>query len=343
MQHERLIVFLVFDGVTMLDVAGPAEVFAEANGLGATYELKYISVSGKSVSTSIGLPIGVGGCPADVTEIDTLVVPGGDQLPFTPIPAELVQTVQSIQANARRVVAVCTGAFVLAAAGLLHQRRATTHWQHTRLLAAAHPEVRVQPDSLFVEDGDVFTSAGVSAGIDLALALVEKDHGTVLARGVAQKLVLFMQRPGGQSQFSAPLSVQTPKNQPLRDVVDHISAHPEHNHTSDSIAKMVGLSSRQVARLFAAELRTSPTKFVEQIRLDRAKALLAAGQGIAKTAAVTGFGSSESMRRIFNQRLSVSPSEYRTRFQSATARTDDLVAGEDASISAISRASDHDC
>ncbi|MEV4952718.1 GlxA family transcriptional regulator [Paenarthrobacter nitroguajacolicus] len=329
MQHDGFVAFLVFDGVTMLDVAGPAEVFTEANKLGASYTLKYISVSGKPVSTSIGLPAGVDGRPGDIGNLDTLIVPGADHLPCSPIATELVEAVQSIQGRSRRVVAICTGAFVLAAAGLLDQRRATTHWQHTRLLAAAHPGIRVQPDALFVEDGNVLTSAGVSAGIDLALALVEKDHGPALAREVAQKLVLFMQRPGGQSQFSAPLSVEKPKNQPLREAVELISAHPEQNHTSGSIARMVGLSPRQVARLFATELQTSPTKYIEQVRLDRAKALLAGGQGIAKTAAVAGFGSSESMRRIFNQRLSVSPSEYRARFQSTMARTDDRVALDD--------------
>lgn len=224
MGDSHIIVFIVFDGVKMLDVAGPAEVFAEANKLGADYSLNYRSPSGAPVSTSVGLPLHVDGGINQLTRMDTLVVPGGDDLPSRPIPTELVEAVRSLQGRSRRAVAICTGAFILAKTGILDRRQATTHWQHTRLLAASYPEVEVHPDSLFVADGEVFTSAGVSAGIDLALALVERDHGASLARAVAQRLVLFMQRPGGQSQFSAPLSMETPRSEPLRKAVELISA-----------------------------------------------------------------------------------------------------------------------
>ncbi|ASN20034.1 GlxA family transcriptional regulator [Arthrobacter sp. YN] len=317
MDHSHTIAFLVFDGVKMLDIAGPAEVFAEANKLGARYSLTYISPSGDSVSTSIGLPLSVDAGISQLTRMDTLVVPGGDDLPSKPIPTELIEAVLSLHRPSRRLVAICTGAFILAKAGILDQRQATTHWQHTRLLAASYPEIQVHPDSLFVADGSVFTSAGVSAGIDLALALVQRDHGASLARLVAQRLVLFMQRPGGQSQFSAPLSIETPKNEPLRKAVELISARPNADYSSASLAELMGLGPRQVARLFAAELNTSPAKFVEQMRLDHAKAMLAAGQSITKTATAAGFGSPETMRRIFNQRLRSSPSEYRARFHPA--------------------------
>ncbi|WP_314325149.1 GlxA family transcriptional regulator [Paenarthrobacter ilicis] len=320
------ITFVVFDGVKMLDVVGPAEVFAEANKLGASYSLNYISPSGEPVSTSIGVPLPVGGATSPLTKIDTLMVPGGDDLPSKPIPTELIEVVQSLERRCRRIAAICTGAFILAKAGLLDQRQATTHWQHTRLLAASYPAIQVHPDALFVADGAVFTSAGVSAGIDLALALVERDHGASLARLVAQRLVLFMQRAGGQSQFSAPLSFQTPKNEPLRKAVELISARPDADYSSASLAQLMGLSPRQVLRVFAAEFNTSPTKFVEQIRLDRAKAMLAAGQSITKTAAATGFGSPETLRRVFNHRVHVSPSEYRARFH--TARFPDEAQGQ---------------
>ena len=311
------VAFLVYDGVKMLDVAGPAEVFAEANNFGANYSLRYFSPSGGPARTSIGLPLQADSDIDQLTALDTLIVPGSDDLPSRPIPAELVQAVLSLEGRVRRVVAVCTGAFVLAAAGLLEQRRATTHWQHTQLLARSHPDVYVQSDALFVTHGRVSTSAGVSAGIDLALALVEGDHGADVAREVARNLVLFMQRPGGQSQFSAPLSIKTPNHQPLRKVVELICARPDLNYNSESLEAIVGLSSRQVARLFAAELNTTPGKFVEQIRIDHAKALLAAGHSIAKTAKASGFGSSESMRRTFHQRLRISPSDYRARFRSS--------------------------
>lgn len=325
MGYSHTIAFLVFDGVKMLDIAGPAEVFAEANKLGARYSLTYLSPTGEPVSTSIGLPLRVDGGMNPLAKLDTLVVPGGDDLPSKPIPTELVEAVQSLHRQSQRLVAICTGAFILAKAGILDQRQATTHWQHARLLAASYPEIRVHPDSLFVADGSVFTSAGVSAGIDLALALVERDHGASIARLVAQRLVLFMRRPGSQSQFSAPLSIPTPDNEPLRKAVELISARPSADYSSASLGEVMGLSPRQVARLFAAELNTSPAKFVERMRLDHAKAMLAAGHSISKTAAAAGFGSPETMRRIFNQRLHASPSEYRARFY--TARSPDEAKG----------------
>lgn len=265
MDRPLSIAFIVFDGVKMLDIAGPAEVFAEANKLGANYSLGYISPSGAPVATSIGLPLQVDGGVDLLTAVDTLIVPGSDDLPSKPIPTELIEAVRSVQSDVRRLVAICTDAFVLASAGILEHRRATTHWQHTQLLARSYPGVHVQLDSLIVEDGEVFTSAGVSAGIDLALALVEKDQGATLTREVARNLVLFMQRPGGQSQFSAPLSMQAPSNPALRKAVELISARPDLDYSSESLAAIVGLSPRQVARIFASELNTSPARFVERM------------------------------------------------------------------------------
>ncbi|MEW2622996.1 GlxA family transcriptional regulator [Streptomyces sp. NPDC048106] len=314
MEPRRHIVFVVFDGIKMLDVAGPAEVFAEANLFGAHYTLGYASPSGEAVVTSVGLRLPVDGAAADVAEADTVVVPGGDALVAQPVPAELTEAIRLLHPRARRLVSICTGSFALAGAGLLDGRRATTHWQHAPLLARAHPDVRVQPDALFVEDGDIVTSAGVSAGIDLALALVERDHGAGLARRVARNLVVFMQRPGGQSQFSAPLEVRPPRTPALRSVVDLVAAQPGLPHTADSLAARIGVSPRHLARMFTAELGTTPAKFVEQVRLDHAKALLDSGCGVAEAARAAGFGSSETMRRAFVARLGVSPSGYRARF-----------------------------
>ena len=319
MPGTRSVVFVVFDGMKMLDVSGPAEVFAEANTFGADYALRYASVSGTAVRTSIGtrLPVDVATgdlATGDLGDVDTLVVSGGDDLVSAPIPPELVDAVRALRPRARRLVSICTGSFVLAAAGMLDGRRATTHWRHAPLLARANPGIRVELDSLFVEDRGVFTSAGVSAGIDLALALVEQDHGADLARQVARDLVMFMQRPGGQSQFSAPLELRAPRTPALRKAVDLVAARPALGHTTTSLAAVVGVTPRHLARLFNAELGTSPARFVEETRLDHAKTLLDAGHSVTEAARAAGFGSTETMRRRFLAHLGVSPSQYRARF-----------------------------
>lgn len=314
MGRARSVVFVVFDGVKMLDVAGPAEVFADANAFGAEYALAYVSPSGKPVLTSAGTQLPVNGRAEDMPDPDTVVVAGGDALPTVPIEGDLIAAVRGLHPRARRLVSICTGSFTLAAAGLLSGRRATTHWRHAELLARSYPAVRVLPDALFVEDHGIFTSAGVSAGIDLALALVERDHGPDLARAVARDLVVFMQRPGGQSQFSAPLEVRPPRAPVLRTVVDLISAQPALEHSASTLAAAASISPRHLTRLFADELDTTPARYVQQVRLDHARALLDAGHGVAEAARAAGFGSSETMRRAFVSRLGVSPSQYRHRF-----------------------------
>ncbi|MEY9894164.1 transcriptional regulator GlxA family with amidase domain [Catenulispora sp. MAP5-51] len=312
----RQVVIVVFDGVKMLDVAGPAEVFATADRAGARYAIRYVSPSGEAVSTSVGMRLPVDGPAAEVTAPDTVVVAGGDNLVTEPIPADLIDAVRGLHPRANRLVSICTGSFVLAAAGLLDGRRATTHWQHADLLARAYPKVRVVPDALFVEDGQVFTSAGVSAGIDLSLALVERDHGADLARAVARDLVVYMQRTGGQSQFSAPLRVRPPRTVALRGLVDLIAAEPALDHSAAALSGRVGVSTRQLTRLFTAELGTTPARFVEQVRLDHAKSLLDGGHSVEQSAREAGFGSAETMRRTFVARLGISPAGYRHRFGS---------------------------
>jgi transcriptional regulator GlxA family with amidase domain len=314
MSRSRRVVFLVFDGMKMLDVTGPAEVFAEADRAGADYVLSYVSPSGEPVLTSIGTTFPVGGAAGEVEAADTVIVSGGDALPTTPIPRELLDAAVALQARCERMVSICTGSFVLAAAGLLDGHRATTHWRHADLLARAYPRVTVLPDALFVHDRGVYTSAGVSAGIDLALSLVEHDHGPDLAREVARSLVMFMQRPGGQSQFAAPLRIRAPRTPALRTVVDLVAAQPALDHSTPSLAAHVGVSPRHLTRLFASELETSPARFVERTRLEHAQVLLDAGHGVAETARLVGFGSAETMRRLFVARFGVSPSHYRARF-----------------------------
>ncbi|GAB3003039.1 GlxA family transcriptional regulator [Mycobacterium bourgelatii] len=313
-----MVVIVVFDDVTMLDVAGAGEVFAEANRFGANYRLKIASVNGGDVVTSIGTRLGVTDAISSIEAADTVMVAGSDHLPRRPIDPALVEAVRSIAGRTKRLASICTGSFVLAQAGLLDGRRATTHWHDVRLFARAFPEITVEPDAIFVRDGDIFTSAGISAGIDLALSLVEADHGTDLVRAVARWLVVYLKRAGGQSQFSVLVEADPPPESPLRKVTDAISADPAANHTVNSLAARASLSTRQLTRLFQSELGTTPARYVELVRIDAARAALDAGRTVADTARLAGFGSPESLRRVFVDHLGVSPKAYRERFRTAS-------------------------
>jgi transcriptional regulator GlxA family with amidase domain len=309
---------IVFDGVKLLDVAGPSEVFSEANLMGAHYELTLCAVGGREVASSTGLRIPV---DRDAAEpglgFDTLLVMGGDRFPAHAVDADLRDAVRAVASESGRVCSICTGAFILAEAGLLDGLRATTHWRHTRLLGTAYPQITVEPDAIFVRDGRTFTSAGVTAGIDLALALLEDDHGEGLARQVAQSLVVFLQRPGGQSQFSPTLQGPRPHTSALRAVFDAVAADPAGEHTIPKLAAQAALSPRHLTRLFQEELGTTPAKYVEAVRFDSAKAALEGGHSITEAAHRAGYGSSESLRRAFVSRLGVSPRTYLQRFRSA--------------------------
>ncbi|MFJ8938825.1 GlxA family transcriptional regulator [Streptomyces sp. NPDC102365] len=311
------VAILVYDGVKLLDVAGPAEVFAEANRLGANYRIALLSTTGADVASSIGIRIAVDGGPASEPAPDTFVTPGGDIYPRTPITRDLVEAAGDLAARSGRVASVCSGAFILGAAGLLDGKRATTHWKVAEELAARHPKTRVEPDSIYVRDGTTYTSAGVSAGIDLALALVEEDHGPDLSRDVARALVVYLQRAGGQSQFSAPLQGPPPRSPALRSVVDLVKGDPAGNHSSNELARHLNLSSRHLTRLFREEMSTTPARYVESIRFDIAKALLDQGHTATRAAALAGFPSYESLRRVFARELSISPAAYQRRFGTA--------------------------
>ena len=317
MSAERVVVVVVFDGMKLLDVAGPAEVFAEANLFGASYRLVVASVDGTDVTTSIGTRFAVAARIDALASGDTAIVSGGDGLVGLPIDPELVIAVQRLRPRVRRMASICTGSFILAKAGLLDGRRATTHWRHTHLLARAYPNISVEPDAIFVRDGDVYTSAGVSAGIDLALALVEDDYGVDLVREVARSLVVFLKRAGGQSQFSATVEAGPPHRSALRPVTDAIAADPAANHSVKTLAAHASLSTRQLTRLFQTELGTTPARYVETIRVDAAKAALDAGRSVADAADVAGFGSPETLRRVFVGKLGISPKAYRDRFRTA--------------------------
>ncbi|MDX6556406.1 MAG: hypothetical protein QOD86_2601 [Miltoncostaeaceae bacterium] len=317
----RRVAFLVYDGVSLLDVAGPGEVFKEANGLGADYRIALLSPTGEDVTTNLGFTVGVDGAAASRPAVDTYLVPGSGRFPRTPVPRALAEAARVPAAGARRLGSVCTGAFILAAAGLLDGKRATTHWKVAHELAARCPTCRVEPDAIYVRDGTTYTSAGVTAGIDLALALVEEDHGSDLTREVARALVVYMQRSGGQSQFSAPLQGPPPRSPALRTVTDLVTANPRGDHSLDGLAKHLSMSSRHLTRLFRDELSTTPARYVESVRFDLARALLDRGHTATEAAALAGFPGYESMRRAFAKRLSISPAAYGRRF--GTARRDE--------------------
>ncbi len=317
-QNPRVVVIVVFDGVKLLDAAGPAEVFAEANIFGANYQIKIASVDGRDVTTSIGTGFTVTERISSIERVDTVLVAGGDGLIGRPIEPALVEAVKLLPAKTRRLASICTGAFILAKAGVLNGRRATTHWRHANLLARAYPDVTVEPDAIFVRDGDVLTSAGVSAGIDLALALVEEDYGAALVRDVARSLVVYLKRAGGQSQFSVLVEAEPPPQSVLRAVTDAIAANPAAEHTVKTLAAQASLSTRQLTRLFQSELGTTPARYVEMVRIDTARAALDAGRSVAETARLAGFGSAETLRRVFVNNLGVSPRAYRDRFRTTS-------------------------
>lgn len=317
--RSRVVVIVVFDEVTLLDVAGVGEVFVEANRFGADYQLKVASLDGCDVRTSLGIPLGVTDSISSIDAADTVLIAGSDALPARPLDPALVDAIRGLSERSRRVASVCTGSFLLAQAGLLHGRHATTHWHDTRLLARAFPDTTVEPDAIFIRDGDIYTSAGISAGIDLALALVEMDYGTKLVREVARWLVVYLKRAGGQSQFSVLVEADPPPGSPLRTVTDAITADPARDHSVKKLAARASLSTRQLTRLFQSELGMTPARYVELVRVDFARAGLESGRTVTEAAHLAGFGSIETLRRVFVQHLGISPKAYRDRFRTACA------------------------
>ena len=321
---KRRIVFVLFPGVQSLDVTGPLEVFAAVQRMGdgvAGYELLTLSLDGKPLRTSSGLTIVPDGRLDDApSSIDTLIVPGGEGTRTAVRDERLLDWIADASSRARRTASVCTGAFLLAATGLLDGRRATTHWASAEALARRRPEVDVDPDPIFIQDGDVWTSAGVTAGMDLALALVEDDHGRELALAIARHLVLFLRRPGNQSQFSATLAAQQPERDPLREVQRSVVEHVSGEHSVDAMAERAHMSPRHFARAFRAETGVTPARYVERVRLEAARRRLEdTSEPIAIVADACGFGTAETMRRVFLRALDVGPAEYRRRFQARSA------------------------
>ncbi|MGC9382716.1 GlxA family transcriptional regulator [Streptomyces sp. MH13] len=320
MSAQRVVAVTAFDGVQLLDVTGPAEVFATANLFGARYDVRVVSPSGTDVRTSSGVRVGVDGGPDGLPgRLDTVLVTGRREWRRAVADPALTALVTALAGRSRRLTSVCSGAFLLAHAGMLDGRRATTHWRLAGQLAAAYPEVTVEPDPVFVRDGPVTTSAGVTAGIDLALSLVEDDHGGDLAREVARELVVFMARPAGQSQFSARLTPREARHPVVRAVMDAVTADPSAPHGLESLARGAGVSARHLRRLFRAETGMTTGRYVESVRLECAQALLEGGNDdIEAVADGSGFGSSETMRRVFRSTLGVTPTSYRARFRTTS-------------------------
>ncbi|OPF81062.1 AraC family transcriptional regulator [Streptomyces antioxidans] len=314
----RTVVIVAFDGVQLLDVTGPVEVFTTANHYGADYDVRVVSLTGDTVATSSGLVIGADGAPGTLPRrLGTVLVPGRRNWRSAVADNDLIALVTDLSARAKRVASVCAGAFVLAEAGVLDGRRAATHWELAAQLAAAYPRVRVDGHPVFVRDGHVATSAGITAGIDLSLSLVEEDWGAEVARDVARQLVVFMARPGGQAQFSARLAPREPRHPAVRRVMDRVTADPAECHTLATLADSGGVSARHLERLFRTEVGMAPGRYVESVRVEAAQTLLADGTGtVEEVARQAGFGSSESLRRVFQHTLGVSPTVYRARFRS---------------------------
>ncbi|MER6537791.1 GlxA family transcriptional regulator [Streptomyces sp900105755] len=325
---QRTVLVVLFDGVQSLDVTGPVEVFTGADTqTPGSYRIRTASLDGAPVRTSSGLTVVPDQTLAGASDPHTLLVPGG-QGTRRPDP-ELVAWLRAHGPLAARLVSVCTGAVLLAAAGLLDGHRATTHWAYCDRLARDHPAVEVDPDPIYVRDGHVATSAGVTSGIDLALALVEEDLGRDVALTVARHLVVFLRRPGNQAQFSAQLAAQTAQRAPLREVQlgapptpfrqwGRITEHPDDDLSVEALAARAALSPRHFARAFQAETGTTPGRYVDRVRLEHARRLLEdTGDGVEEVSRASGYGTPEAMRRAFLRTLGATPAEYRRRFSPA--------------------------
>jgi transcriptional regulator GlxA family with amidase domain len=320
----RQVVILAYPGVQSLDVTGPLEVFAGAHQLIAAtgrsargYEVSVVSRDGGPLRSSSGLTLTPHSAVRDApATIDTLIVAGGAGCMDAAADRRLVDWISEASLRARRTVSVCTGAFLLARAGLLDGRRVTTHWASAAELARLHPAVRVDPDPIYLRDGRIWTSAGVTAGMDLALALVEEDLDREAALAIARHLVLFLRRPGNQSQFSATLTAQQPRREPLRETLRFVLEHVTEDLSVEAMAARAHMSPRHFARAFHAETGVTPARYVERVRLEAARMRLEdTAEPVATVAAACGFGTAETMRRAFLRALEVSPAEYRRRFQ----------------------------
>ena len=318
--------FVAMPEVQILDVAGPFQIFVRAaesskGRLPYTVRMATTTPSG-SIRTNCDLVLGGGVHYRSIRgRIDTLLIAGGTGAEQASSDEGLRRWLTATAPRVRRLGSICTGAFVLAAAGLLDGKRVATHWQWCARLAALYPQLRVDPEPIFTREGNLWTSAGITAGIDLTLAMVEEDHGHRLALAVARQLVMFLRRPGGQQQFSAALAAQAAPSASLRDLVAWIADNLHKPLTVELLAERARLSPRQFARVFARELGVTPSKLIDRLRVEAARRRLEESpRGLAAVAMACGFGSEETMRRAFLRQLGTPPGAYRERFRRPTGR-----------------------
>lgn len=323
---NRRVVIAVFPDVDLLDVTGPAEVFAMANretGGKAGYQVQLAGPTAGVVTTSAGVRLVADLSFAEVDGVlDTLLVPGAvEMLPNGPVPRidpNVVTWLKTAAPMARRVASVCVGAHLLAAAGLLDGKTATTHWSTAERLAADHPKVKVDPDPIFVRCGRIWTGAGISACMDLSLALVAEDLGEEVALAVARQLVMYLKRQGGQSQFSVPLSQPPASRRDIDDLRMYIAEHLEDDLSAATLAARMSLSERQFARVFRQETGTTPAAYVEAARVEAARRMLeSTDQPLDDVARASGLGSVETLHRALRRQIGIAPAAYRRRFRTA--------------------------
>ena len=323
----RSVAIIAVEDGQVLDVTGPYEVFDHVRRIidergmtsDSSYRVELVSQRRGPITMSCGIQLKADRGYRDFrTPPDTLLVGGGRGMKVRGNPPELLRLLQRMAPNVRRIGSICTGAFALAEAGLLDGHRATTHWASCDSLASQYPQVRVESEPIFVKDGALYTSAGVTAGIDLALALVEEDCGYRVALQVARDLVMFLKRPGNQSQFSAQLKTQAATLEPLRDLQAWVADHLAEDLSVPRLAKQVAMSPRHFARMFLQEVGVTPARYVEHQRIEAARRELSESpRGIDQVAEQCGFGTPETMRRAFLRTVQVPPSEYRSRFRSS--------------------------
>jgi transcriptional regulator GlxA family with amidase domain len=322
--RERHVVIVAFDGLQPLDAVGPHEVFSGAGqaarslGRAGGYRVTLASAAGGAVRAESGLELGTGALPEPSERIDTLVLAGGSGADAATGDESLVSWIRHAAPRCRRVATVCSGAFLGAAAGLLDGRRVTTHWARAGQLRAAYPSLTVDPDPIYIRDGKYWSSAGVTAGIDLSLALVHQDLGVDVAQTVARWLVMFLHRPGGQTQFASPVWVPRAERSTVRAVQTVVEAAPGGDHRLPALAAAAAMSVRHFTRVFTAEVGETPSRFVERTRLEAARRELEeTGDTLDVVATRCGLGSAETLRRVFRRHLGVSPDAYRRRFRTS--------------------------
>lgn len=329
--RTRPVVIVAFPGLQSLDAIGPFEVFASATSVIAggnratehpAYDVRLVAADGLTIASESGVRFATDPLPSPLemrrSPIDTLLIPGGDGVHDARRDDAFVEWIRLAASHSRRVATVCTGTFIAAQAGLLDGRRVTTHWARARRLAAEFPTIDVDPDPIYIRDGDCWTSAGVTAGIDLALAMVEADHGAEAAQTVARWLVMFLHRPGGQTQFATPVWTPRADHDVVRAAQAAIDADPSTDHRIPVLAGAANMSARHFTRVFTEEVGESPGRYVERVRLETARRLLETTTDTLDVVATNaGLGTAETLRRLFHRRLGITPDTYRRRFRVA--------------------------